>query len=229
MSEAGSTFSIAPFIAALLGATVFGWLGAYFGVKGRNFATRQDVELLQHSLKENTEITKRVEQEFARENAIWKDELSYRQQQLSELYGPLYAILKTQTDLYKLWMDKKMRDRNFQVKSLFKEQNAFIRELVTSKAHLIEGYRMPDTFVRFFTSTIIFDMYAAVSDEGEIPKHLSEEPRVAWPIDFVRHVFAVTEKLKQRIGELHARYAPPLAINTSDRVLEDEILKTATT
>ncbi len=38
--------NVPSLVGSALGATLFGWLGAYVAVKGKNFATRQDVEFL---------------------------------------------------------------------------------------------------------------------------------------------------------------------------------------
>src|ERR1700693_3403870 len=91
-------FNVPALVGSALGATIFGWLGAYLAVKGRNFATKQDVDYLRKDLRENAEIMKSVEQKFARSDILWRGELAFRQQQLAELYGPVYGYLKSQQD-----------------------------------------------------------------------------------------------------------------------------------
>jgi hypothetical protein len=126
--------------------------------EGKELRNRQDVEFLRTDLRENTEITKSVDQKFGRSDVLWRGELAFRQQQLAELYGPVYGLVTSQEDIYALWMDGRMNEKNFEVKKLFSAQNASIRDLIVAKAHLIEGSVMPDSFVRFFTSTLIFDL-----------------------------------------------------------------------
>ena len=67
---------------------------------------------LRADLRENTEITRQVDQELARSDLVW----------------------------------------------LLSAQNQNMRELIVAKAHLIEGATMPDEFVRFFASTLVFDL-----------------------------------------------------------------------
>ena len=136
--------NIPSLIGSALGATVFGWLGAYVAVKGKNFATRADVEFLHTELRENTEIVKSVDQKFSRSEVLWRGELAFRQQQLAELYGPLYGLLKSQEEMYSLWMEGQMNEKNLDVKKLLSTHNERIRELMVSKAHLIEGSVMPE-------------------------------------------------------------------------------------
>jgi hypothetical protein len=208
----GDFLNVPALVGSALGATIFGWLGAYLAVKGRNFATKQDVDYLRKDLRENAEIMKSVEQKFARSDVLWKGELAFRQQQLAELYGPVYGYLKSQQDIYVLWIRGGMDEKNSEVKKLFSVQNLRMRELIVAKAHLIEGSVMPDSFVRFFTSSIIFDLYAATTNEGQVPLHLRDDPRSAYPLDFNDHIIRVTEALKTRIQALNEQYAPALEL-----------------
>jgi hypothetical protein len=210
--SANDWLNVPSLVGSALGATLFGWLGAYVAVKGKNFATRQDVEFLRTDLRTNAEIMKSVDQRFSRSDVLWRSELAFRQQQLAELYGPVYGILTSQEDIYDLWMGGDMDEKNLEVKKLLSHQNAKIRELLMTKTHLIEGYAMPDSFVRFITSTVIFDLYAANTNEGEVPFYLKSDTRSAYPREFNEHVISVTEALKARIGSLNTEYAPPLEL-----------------
>jgi hypothetical protein len=195
-------------IMGFLSATVFGWAKQYFSVKGQNFATRQDIELLHQQLKENIDITKSIERTYSREDFLWRSELAYREQQLSQLYGPAYGYVMSQRKIYALWMDHKMHEVNFDVKKLLSTQNHILRDLIISKSHLIDGPQMPDSFVRFFTSTLVFDLYAAPSDAGSVPEQLKADAR--YPDDFDDHIIKTTERLRARIEMLHAKFAAPL-------------------
>jgi hypothetical protein len=141
---------------------------------------------------------------------LWRAELQYREQQLAELYGPAYRYVKTSKELYDLWMEGKTPEINLTVKKWMTKQNEFMRELLITKAHLIDGSKMPDSMMRFATSTLIFDFYASPSEEGHVPERLTEEPRTKYPIKFDQHVIDTTERLKARIDELHRKYAQPL-------------------
>jgi hypothetical protein len=204
--------NVPALVGGAFGATIFGWLGAYVAIKGKNFATRQDVLHLNEELRKNTEITRSVDQKFTRSDVLWRGELAFRQKQLEELYGPIYGYLKSQKEIYDIWMGGSMSDKNKEVKELFTTQNNKIRELIVAKAHLIEGSVMPSSFVRFVTSGLIFDLYATQS-EGEVPPHLRSDARATYPLEFNEHIFQVTEALKARIEALNREYAPPLDLS----------------
>ena len=137
-------------------------------------------------------------------------ELDYRERQLSELYGPAYAIVKTEADVHDLWFNQKMKEVNLQVKQYFHKHNEKIIELITTKAHLIEGATMPDSFVRFVTDAVVFGLYAVPTEDGEVPEGLAKHPRVQYPLDFNEHVIETTEKLKSQLDAMHKKYADQL-------------------
>ena len=85
-SETGKI--VLAIVAGFLAATLLSFAKGYFGLRGKNLATKHDIEDLQKQLKENTDITKRVEQSYSREDVLWRSELDYRERQLSELYRP---------------------------------------------------------------------------------------------------------------------------------------------
>jgi hypothetical protein len=205
-------------VAALLGASAFAWSRAYFDTKGKNLATRQDLEQLQEQLSSNTAMVKRIDQSFSKEDYLWRSELAFREQQLSELYGPAYGYLKSQTDIYELWhLRRQMDEVNFEVKQLFAKQNRALRDLIITKTHLIEGAQMPDSFVRFFSSTIIFDLYAAPTPDGTVPDRLAQQPRVKFPDDFSTHIFSTTERLKERLANLRTEHTIETTLGSQTR------------
>jgi RNA processing factor Prp31 len=63
---------------------------------------------------------------------------------------------------------------------------------------------------RYATSTLIFDLYAAPTEERRVPEPLRSDHRTVYPDAFDKHIIDTTERLKRRIDELHAKYAQPL-------------------
>jgi hypothetical protein len=149
-------------IAAITGfvsATVLAWLTEYFRAKGKTFATKQDFDELKRQLQENTAITRSIEQRYSREDILWKSELEFREKQLSELYGPAYGIIKSEKEIFDLWITGKMKDVNLKVKQLFDKHNKFLMNLIANETHLIDGASMPESFVRFNTNSIVWGLY----------------------------------------------------------------------
>jgi hypothetical protein len=195
----------------LLLSAAGGALGAfgssYFRRAGELTAIRMNLDTIRSQAAASAEAAKAVEQRFNQAAMLGNAEFEFRRSQLTELYGPLYASLKTTAELYDLWMSHKMPEVNGPFKLLLAEKNRAARQLIVQKAHLIEGGRMPDSFCRFVTSTTIWDLYASPTPDGEIPAVLSKDERVGFPKDFVDHVYAITEKLKTRLDELYQTYA----------------------
>ena len=114
---------LANLISSFLGATVAVFVGGYLRERGRQLAIRHDFEHLREQLAENTTLTKSIEGRLSQADWLGRSEFEYRCQQLSELYGPLYGHLKTTQDLYDIWMDGALHDKNLDVKKLLSEQN----------------------------------------------------------------------------------------------------------
>ncbi|MDI4231452.1 hypothetical protein OZ411_01315 [Bradyrhizobium sp. Arg237L] len=210
---------LSPILGAFVGATVVVFSRRYFEERAKNLATKHDLVDLQRQLRENTEITKKIEQVHAREDVLWRSELDYRERQLSELYGPAYGYVTTSQEIYDLWLEKKTPEINFKVKQLLTKQNEFMRDLLIRKAHLIEGAQMPESINRFATSTLIFDLYASPTEDGYVPEPLRSDPRTVYPENFDKHIIETTERLKKRIDQLHAKYSTSLQTElTADKV-----------
>ncbi|WP_148291194.1 hypothetical protein [Methylobacterium sp. B1] len=214
MSDAGTVAAIL----AGAGTIMSGAIGIYINTRLQGLATRSDAERLREDIKKNTVAIKSIENEFSRSDYMMKAELSYRERQLSTLYGPIYGYLKSQHKIYDLWVENKLVHQNLAVKKLFKEQNEKMRQILINNTHLLEDARMQEYVANFFTSTLIFDWYAADKDDGEVPAHLENLEVVKFPKDFQRHIFETTERLKSRIQTLNAQFAMPLR----QEVVEDQ-------
>jgi hypothetical protein len=201
---------VATAIGTLLTGAMAAWFGAYMALMGKNFATRQDWEFIRKNTEDTQNILKTVDLNFSRQFAEWQQELNYRQEQLSSLYGPVWAILGSQIQIFDLWTKGNMTDKNFDVKKYFVDQNDTICELITTHAHLIEGRAFPRSFTNFFTTALIFKLYAGSSEVGEIPAHLTRKALDMPFGEFSADIQAVTDALKARLDDLHLKYAKPL-------------------
>jgi len=200
---------ITNLVSSFLGATIAVFLGGYLRERGRQLAIRHDFEHLTEQLAENTTLTKSIESRLSQADWLGRSEFEYRCQQLSELYGPLYGYLKTTHDLYDLWTGGRLHDRNLDVKRLLAEQNDAIVSLVRSKVHLLDDGEMPPSLIRLITSSIVWNLYCSISEEGALPPALSSDERVRYPIDVIAYVASKTEEIKRRRDELYSRFAFP--------------------
>lgn len=135
-----------------------------------------------------------------------KAELEYREKQIAEFYGPIYSYLEANKVIYPLWLDGKLKEVNYEVIKMFKEQNDHIIDIITNKAHLIDSEKMPKEFTAFTTSSKIWNMYCIRENEPYLPEHVANLPEVKWPKHFEEHIHEKTIELKRRLNELYDKY-----------------------
>lgn len=135
-----------------------------------------------------------------------KAELEYRERQLEEFYGPIYSYLESNKVIYPLWKGKKFEEVNYEIIKMFKAQNDHINELITNKAHLIDGDKMPEEFTAFTTSSRIWNLYCIRENEPYLPEHVENLPEVKWPERFEAHIHNKTIELKSRLNDLYNKY-----------------------
>jgi len=141
-----------------------------------------------------------------RETLLTEADLKFRQQQLAEFYGPIYASLKLSSEIYSLWTAGKIAEVNQDVIDLLKHQNQEITAILKTKTHLIDGEDFPPEFVKFMTSATIWSMYCTRTDAPYVPRHVAALEQVKWPKEFEQHIFQKTESLKKDLDTLLVKY-----------------------
>lgn len=135
---------------------------------------------------------------------VGEAEIQYRQQQLSEFYGPLYAYMQGSQPIYDLWMAGKLHHVNDPVKARFREQNECVLSIIRTKAHLIDEGVFPNELARFMTSVTIWNLYTSL--QGGLPKEVAELPEASFPREFQEYIYAKTEELKAELERLYKKY-----------------------
>jgi hypothetical protein len=224
LQEAWIVRAIEGIVAGGVGGTVVAFLRGFFGESGRQRAIERNFENLKQQLRQNTELIKEIENRFLMEDWFEKGEFEYRCRQIAELYGPLYGYLKTNKDLYELWMAGKMHPVNWQIKQLLADQNKMIIDLVRSKVHLLDEGEMPPCLIRLITSALVWNLYCPVSPEGGIPPELSQDERVKFPAEAVQYIFQKTEEIKRKRDDLYRTFEFRLStIRSLERPAKEEL------
>lgn len=132
-------------------------------------------------------------------------QIEFKERQLSEFYGPIYALLKRGRPIYDLWGKGRLHEVEADITSLFLEANNRIVEIILSKSHLIHGDQIPDSFTQFLTHVAVWHSYLKTPHRG-VPFSKEEFPEAYYPDDFEREIFQVTELLKRELDELYRQY-----------------------
>ncbi|MBE9208623.1 hypothetical protein IQ244_19190 [Nostoc sp. LEGE 06077] len=149
--------------------------------------------------------------------------LKYTEQQLEQLYGPLAFLVwegrHTYTDLVNKFIEireeKQISEKNINNYAIFNlkneaeiqlwifwiEKDAFprhekIKELLMTKTHLIEGTRMPDSYLNFLNYHNSWKIEHLQWKEQQI--EYSYKSKVEFPPNFEEDVINTFEKLKLR-------------------------------
>lgn len=141
-----------------------------------------------------------------RENLLTEADLEFRQRQIEEFYGPIYASLKLSSEIYPLWLQGRFKEVDREIIALFKQQNEEIINILKTKAHLIDGAAYPPEFIKFMTSATLWGMYCSRPNDPYLPEHVAGLEPVQWPQEFEHYIFVKTEELKRTLDQLLIKY-----------------------
>ncbi len=142
--------------------------------------------------------------------------LKYVERQLEELYGPLAFLLyegrQTFQDLlstlgrnYVFMKDKPLSDEELKIWLFWAEysflpKNNKIKQLLTSKTHLIEGSCFPDSYVAFLNHHNSWSIqHQRWKEEGV---KYSWHSKINWPVEFEKECIKTFESLKLKHSAL---------------------------
>jgi len=157
-----------------------------------------------------------------RRNHQLQAQLTFVERQIEELYGPLAASLYEGRRTFRDLLESLGRDYAFPesdvlpedelstwlywAESDFLPRNEYIKTLLKSKAHLIDGAEFPDAYVEFLDHCNSW----AISHKRWLEQQVKYNwhSKVDWPDAFENQVIATFQSLKRRhsdlLGELAA-------------------------
>lgn len=144
-------------------------------------------------------------------------QLDFTKQQLEELYGPLaFLVLEGEQSFRELLevlgrnfvllgedgtiSEQDLKTWFFWIENDFFPRNQKMKDLLASKTHLIEGERVPESFLAFLNHEHSWKLLHERWQKQSIP--YSWHSKVNYPQEFPKDVLSTFEKLKQRHSRL---------------------------
>lgn len=133
-----------------------------------------------------------------------QSQIQFKEKQLAEFYGPIYALLKRIRPIDDLWSEGRVRDVDDAIVGVIRDSNSRIVKIILTKSHLTRGNTIPESYTRFLTHVAVWhafwdnpnrdwSTYASLRDA-----HYDRE--------FEREIFQTTEELKQELANLYQQY-----------------------
>jgi hypothetical protein len=137
-----------------------------------------------------------------------QSQIRFKEMQLAEFYGPVYASLKQIRPLDDLWTSERISGPGKQkILSVVRAANDRIVNILITRSHLIRGAAIPESHARFLTHVAVWHAY---QDDPQANWKEFEQIREAhYDMEFEREVFQETEQLKKELAELYTRYGIP--------------------
>ena len=196
------TLGLTTLVTSLVG-TIVGSLAGYYRTKAEREAAHRDFERVLAETRSTTETVKRVEQQFAQGNIVFAAEIAYRQRQLAEFYGPIYASLHLTGRLWRLLSEGKIGSVRGPVMDLFRNQNDMILKLIQTKFDLVEGGCIPPSFAKYATAVTLFNLGTKAGPDNNNPPDVASLEEARWPQEFFDYITSSTEELKQELAQLY--------------------------
>ena len=146
-----------------------------------------------------------LELEAKRHELTIEAQIEFKEKQLSEFYGPIYALLKRGRTIHKYWMEGKLNHIEPQLRKMAANANNMIVDIILTKSHLIEGKEIPPSFIHFLTHVEIWHAYLETEFKG-VPFPQTEFPEAYYPIEFEKDVYSTAEALKNQLQSLYQQY-----------------------
>jgi len=144
--------------------------------------------------------------DVTRHEIALKSQIDFKERQLSDFYGPIYALLKRgRTIIYPHLMSGKLLEIEPQIKELAIKANHEISNTILGKSHLIEGSEIPYSYIHFLTHASLWQAFIEANKKG-VTLSENDLPEAYYPIDFEKNIFQTTEKLKAELFELYKTY-----------------------
>jgi hypothetical protein len=133
-----------------------------------------------------------------------QSQIQFKEKQLAEFYGPIYALLKRIRPIDDLWNQEKVRDVDDTIIRVIRDSNNRIVDIILTKSHLIRGNTIPESYTRFLTHVAVW--HAFWDNPSRDWSAYAKLRDAQYDMKFEEEVFQTTEALKQELDALYQQY-----------------------
>ena len=144
--------------------------------------------------------------ESTRHELALRSQIDFRERQLSECYGPIYALLKRIRPIDNLRQEGKLRDIDAEAIKVIRESNDRIADIILNKSHLIRGDKIPESYTRYLLHVAVWHAFLNTPHRGFPDPKKVDVSEAYYVKDFEEEVFQTTESLKRELFELYQHY-----------------------
>lgn len=136
-----------------------------------------------------------------------KSQIDFKEKQLAELYGPIYALLKRIRPIDDMWSQGKVKSVDTSIIKIIRDSNDRIVNLILNKSHLIHGACISETYTRFLTHVAVWHAFWDTPDRDW--SDYTNLRDAQYDFEFEEEIFRTTEKLKQELYDFYQEYGLP--------------------
>jgi hypothetical protein len=133
-----------------------------------------------------------------------QSQIRFKESQLGEFYGPIYALLKQIRPLDDLWNNGKLGGTEKEIVASIRKANNKIVDIILAKSYLIRGDKIPEDYTRYLTHVAIWHAY--LDDPNANWSEYRKLRESHYDLNFEKGVFKETEELKKELNALYHQY-----------------------
>ncbi len=136
-----------------------------------------------------------------------KSQIDFKERQLAEFYGPIYALLKRIRPIDDMWIQGEVGSVDKIIVEIIRDSNNRIVDIILAKSHLIDGAGISESYTHFLTHVAVWHAFWDTPD-----RDWSDYARLRdaqYDFEFEKEIFQTTEKLKQELYVFYQEYGLP--------------------
>ncbi|MEW6494571.1 MAG: hypothetical protein AB1589_18940 [Cyanobacteriota bacterium] len=136
-----------------------------------------------------------------------KSQIDFKERQLAEFYGPIYALLKRIQPIDDMWNQGKVGSVDKLIVEIIRDSNNRIVDIILAKSHLIDGDGISESYTRFLTHVAVWHAFWDTPDRDW--SDYAQLRDAQYDSEFEKEIFQTTEKLKQELYVFYQEYGLP--------------------